>query len=480
MKKIIAALTGIIISLPIMTGMKAEAVNFPLKTQIQSESAIVINLDSDVVIHEKNADIRQMPGPLVNIMTAVVCLENCENINEEITIDSSIYAELQNTEYPEDLRSADIYNGDVLTVNDLLYAMMLTSSYEASQTIAYHVSDGDIDAFVDMMNEKAKELGCNSTNFANPTGMYDMDQYTTARDMAKITQYALSVPLFESIATTAEYNPSVPNMHNHDSHAAWIWNNSNLMMDPESEYYYKGAKGIKTGNLSAAGRNIITLASRDGNNYLVVLLKAPIRDADGENKFYHIDDATAIFDWAFNHFSYQVILAETVEIGELPVTLAEGNDYVLARPKEEVTLLWYDEIDTSLIKKDDIIWDSQSVQAPVSKGDRLGEVTLKYSGEVLTTVELVAVSDVERSVSKYNLYAAKMFKDSVWFKNAIIISLILCAVYILICVYSYVCYKNRQKVPKSVYAIPKQRKKKKPSNRNGNAANTRNNNREEK
>lgn len=461
MKKILAALSGALMLMPFVNAAKASAVNFPLKTQIQSESAIVINLDSDIIIHEKNADVQQMPGPLVNIMTAIVCLENCENLSEEITVDESVYSELYNIQYPEDLRYADIYNGDVLTVTDLLYAMMLTSSVEATQTLAYHISDGDIDAFVDLMNDKAVELGCSATNFTNPTGMYDMNQYTTARDMATIAQYALSVPLFETIATTAEYNPSVPNPQNHDSHQAWIWEHSNIMMDEESEYFYSGAKGIKTGNLSAAGRNIIAMASKDGNNYLTVLLKAPIRDAEGENQYYHLDDATAVFNWAFNNFSYQAILAETVEIGELPVTLAEGNDYVLARPKEEVTILWYDEIDTSLIKKDDITWDYETVQAPVSKGDRLGEVTLKYSGEELATVELVAVSDVERSVSKYNLYAAKMFKDSKWFKNALIISSILCAIYILICVYSYICFKNNAKPAKSVYAIPKIPKKKK-------------------
>lgn len=461
MKKILSALMGVALTVPFINSIATSAVNFPLKAQIQSESAIVINLDSDVLVHERNADVRQMPGPLVNVMTAVVCIENCESLTEEVTIDQSVYASLANIEYPEDLRYADIYDGDVLTVTDLLYAMMLTSSVEASQTIAHHVCDGDIDAFVDLMNKKADELGLDNTNFENPTGMYDPNQYSTARDLATLTQYALDVPLFATIASTAEYNPSVPNPQNHESHTAWIWEHSNIMMDEESEYYYRGAKGIKTGNLSAAGRNIIAMASKDGNNYLTVLLKAPIRDADGENQFYHLDDATAVFNWAFNNFSYQVILADTVEIGEIPVTLAEGNDYVLARPKEEITVLWYEDIDTSLIKKDDITWDFEAVQAPVERGDRLGEVTLTYSGEELATVELVAVSDVKRSPSKYNLYAAKMFKDSKWFKNAIIISSVLCAIYILICIYSYICYKNNAKPFDSVYAIPKIKKKKK-------------------
>ena len=461
MKKIIAALSGALMIIPFVSGLRANALNFPLKSQINSESAIVVNLDSDVIIHEKNADAQQMPGALVNIMTAVVCLESCGDLNQEVTIDDTLYPDLYTYEYPDDLRFADIYGGDVLTISDLLHAMMLTSSVEASTNLVKAVCGNDANAFVEKMNAKAKEIGLTSTNFTNATGLYDTNQYTTARDMAKLTEYALSVPLFEGIATTGEYNPTVPNLQTHPNHQEWIWKNSNIMMDAESEYFYSGAKGIKTANLTAAGRNIITMGSRDGNNYLVVLLKAPINGPDGELKFYHIEDAISVFDWAFNHFSYQVILAETVEVGELPVTLAEGNDYVLARPKEEVSLLWYDEVDTSLIKKDDITWDYESVQAPVNKGQRLGEVSLKYSGEELGKVELIAVSNVKRSVSKYNLYAAGRFKESKWFKNAFIISGILCAIYIIICVYSYICYKRREKTPKSVYAVPKMKNSKK-------------------
>ena len=463
MKKIISALSGLILLLPSMSGLSSSAINFPLKAQIQSESAVIINLDIDTIIHEKNADIQQMPGALVNIMTAVVCLENCDDLDEKLIIDESVYSDLYYIEYPEDLRYADILDGDILTVTDLLHAMMLTSSVEAAQTIAHHVSDGDINAFVDMMNDKAKEIGLTSTNFENPTGMYDINQYTTARDMAVLTQYALEVPLFESIATVPEYSPSIQNLQNHPDHSEWLWTNSNLMMDPQSDYYYTGAKGIKTGNLSAAGRNIISLASKDGNNYLAILLKAPIRNADGETKYYHLDAASAVFVWAFNNFSYVVILNETVEIDEVKVTLAEGNDYVLARPKEEFSMLWYDEIDTSLIKRDgdNIVFDKESFQAPIKKGDRLGEVTLTYSGETLGTVELVAVSDVERSVSKYNLYAIEQFNNTEWFDKSLLAASVPCIIYIIICIVSFVRYKKESRPIKSMYAIPKVNNKKK-------------------
>jgi len=456
MKKILSLLLAVTAVLPLVNKTESKAFNFPLTSQIKSESALVINLDSDLVIHEKNADSQQTPGPLVNIMTAIVCLENCENLDEEITVEEDVYSELYSSEYYMDLCYADIYDEDVLTVDDLLSAMMLTSSIEATQTLAYHFGNGNISSFVDMMNQKATEIGCTSTNFTNPNGLYDPNQYTTARDMAIITEYALKVPHFEEIATQAEHTPSHPNSERHiiyEGDDPWMWYHSNIMMDTESEYYYNGAKGIKTANTSSVGRNLITLGSRNGNNYLVILMKSPFTDSYGERQFYHIEDAISIFDWIFNHFSYQVLLSDSIEIDEIEVKLGENTDYVLVKPEKEFTYLWYDGIDLALIKPETDCPDS--ITAPVTKGQQLGKVNLKYSGETIGTVNLVAVSDVKRSTSKYNLYAASKFLKSPWFKNAITISSVLCGIYILLCIYAYICYKNRQKPVKPIYTVPK-------------------------
>lgn len=455
MKRIVSIISALFMVLPCMCSFSTKAVNFQLDTTIMSESAVLMNLDSNTIIHQKNADRRQAPGPLVNIMTAVVCLENYPQLSDQITIDESVYDYLYNIEYPDDLLFANIEDGDVLTMTDLLYAMMLTSSVEAAETIAYKVGGNDSAKFVDMMNEKAAELGLVDTHFTNAHGMYDPDQYTTANDMTKLTVYALGVQGFEKIATTYSYIPSVKNVKNHQDQEEWIWTHSNIMMEQEGNYGYSGAKGIKTANLEVAGRNSVIIASRDGNKYLSVLMKSPLKNEDGDLTFYHLTDAMKLFNWAFKHFSYQVILADTAEVGELPVELAEGNDYVLVKPKEEFTLLWYDEVDISTISKDKVVWYKNTLQAPVTKGEPLGTITLEYSGEELGTVEIVAVSNVERSTSKYNVYAAKMFKKSRWFHKALLISFLLCALYIILCIYSYIVFKSKSKPMKPIYAVPK-------------------------
>ena len=467
-KKILAFLSAVAMLVPSLNITNAEAINFTLTTQLKSESALLMNLDCNEIIYEKNADAKQMPGPLVNIMTAIVCIENCEDLNKEVTIDEEVFSPLYVTDYPDDLRFAEIEDQDVLTYFDLLYAMILTSSIEASQTIAYNIGGESVSAFVEMMNEKAEEIGLNDTHFTNPTGMYDPNQYTTARDMAELTKYALKTAHFDTICSTYSYSPTVPNLDRHPDRESWVWFHSNIMMDSDGDYYYPGCRGIKTANLEMGGRNIVATASKDGNNYLAICLKSPLSNPDGENTFYHLSDAISLFNWAFKNFSYQVVLPDSAELGEIPVELAEGNNYVLAKPKEEMTMLWYNDVNTSLISRDNIKWYHTSLKAPIKKGDPLGVVTLEYAGEQIGTVELVAVSDVNRSTVKYNLYAIKMFPKASWFKKSIIISFVICLIYILICIYAYVVFKNKKKPIKPIYAIPKvegQKKNKKSTNK---------------
>lgn len=475
MKRFLAFAASLIMLLPLICVPSANAVIFEYKDKLYSESMILVSLDTGEAISEKNADTPQCPASLVNIMTAVIVLENCKNLSEEVTLDPNVYGHIYDElKDPEDLPMVELQDGDILSVNDLLYCMMLTSSVEASETLANHVgkqivaSGGGngmpVAAFVDKMNAKAKEIGMTSTVFTNPHGMYDPAQYTTARDMAVLTQYALSVPLFREIATTQSYTPVVPNPTHHPKHDAWVWTHSNVMTDKTNNaYYYLGAKGIKTAKLETAGRNLITLASKNGYSYLVILMKAPFKDEDGENTFCHIKDAANLLNWAFDSFSYQVILLASTEIGERDVKLADSSSkgYVTAVPRENVELLWCRDVDIKTIDIDKAVWNKNTFQAPVKKGEPVGELTIYYSGNPIAKVELVARDEVGRSKTKYNLEVAKRFHKSVWFRTAVKISVILSLIYILICVYAYVVFKSHKKPLKPIYAVPKVGKKNK-------------------
>lgn len=441
MKKIISVISAMLIYMFFASSYSADALSFEPDFELNSKSGMLINLDTKEVIYEKNADTEQMPASLVDIMTAVVVLENCEDIDgTTIAADKKLYEEFTDYEYQNDLRYADIYDGDVLSVKDYLYALMLTSSCEAANILAYHFGNENISNFVEMMNEKAEEIGASHTVFANPHGLYDGKQVTTARDMALITEYALSVPMFEEIATAGEYEVK-PVSASSAHEGTWKWTHSNIIMSASSNFYMDGVKGIKTGNLQLGGRNIISMGSSSGISYLVVLMNADFYDENNEARYYHIDDACKLFEWAFEHFSYKTLLPEDEELGEIEVKNAEGNGYVLVKPKTEFSTLWYDDIDVTAIKRTTVL--EENITAPVKKGEKLGEIELKLGDEVIAHVDLVASSNVDKSFMKFNMASAKAYFSSSLFVAAIITGVILTLIYFFICLYAFVRAKKR-------------------------------------
>lgn len=451
MKKLLSLCMSMLILCLFCTELRGNALNFTPNFEIHSDAAMLLNLDTDTVLYQKNADKQYMAGSMAQIMTAIVVLENCSDLSMNITANSNLYTQFTTTEYPDDVRYADIKDGDILSVEELLYAMMLTSSAEAAVLLADHFGNGSVPDFVAMMNEKAKALGCTQTYFTNPTGIYNPSQKTSANDLAIMTKYALSLGKFETIATAETFTPYTPNKENHTPD--WSWSHSNTMMQATSPYYVTGVKGIKTSNLTAQGRSIICEASQDGNTYLAILLAAPFEDADGDLQYYHQLDACNLLEWVFGHFDYQTILSESTELGQIKVANGEGSDYVLVKPAQTFTTLWYDAADMSSIVQEVVL--DENVSAPVNKGEKLGVVTLKFAGEQIASIDLVATSDVKLSSFKYYMGLIQHFPKSDWLLKAVIISLLLCAIYVALCVYAHVCYKQRLKPVTPVHLKPK-------------------------
>lgn len=419
------------------------AAGFTPPFKVNANSVYFINLDTKSVVYENNADSEQMPASLTNIMTSIIVLENCDNPDDvTITADKKLYEEFDDYEYPDDLRYGEIWDGDELTVTDYLYAMMLTSSCESANILAYYFGNQNISAFVDMMNKKAEEIGVENTVFANPHGLYDPKQITTAKDMSLITQYALTVPGFEEIATAEEYEVT-PKSYITSHEEAWSWSHSNIIMSAASDFYLFGVKGIKTGNLQLSGRNIVTMGTYDGIKYLLVILNAPFYDEEGDSKYYHIIDARNLMEWVFDNFEYKDLLSAGEEIAEVKVDNSDGSGYVLVKPKEDVSTLWYNEVDVTSIQKNIELYDS--VKAPIKKGQKLGKIEMKLSDEVIAEIDLIAASDVDRSFVKFNLSTAKGFLNSVWMKRAMLISSALVLFYLAICVLTYIYVKRNPK-----------------------------------
>ncbi|MCQ2434053.1 MAG: serine hydrolase [Oscillospiraceae bacterium] len=419
----------------------ASALVFTPNCTVSSEAAVLLNMDIGEIVYEKNADMKEMPAYLTQVMTAVIALESCPKISEEtITGDAELFAPLANYENQGDLRYAEIDAGDTLTVEDLLYAMMLTSSVEASLMLANHFG-GSEDAFVEKMNEKASQLGMTSTRFTNATGLYSARQVTTARDMMKLLQYAMTVSQFETISCASNYTPATA--ESVGKQGDWAWEHSNPMSNSESEYYCAGVRGIKTGTLREGGRNICCKAARDGNNYLLVCLNAPLTDAEGNSNFFHLEDVKNIFEWAFAHLTYQKLLGDNDEIDEVQVANADGNDFVIVKPEQGFSCIWCDTADMDSIQQ--IVTLDENVQAPVKTGDKLGTISLKLSGETLAEVNLVAASSVERSLWKYNVSLIPGFFRSSALGKALKTALLLSILYVGACIFFFARYKTERK-----------------------------------
>lgn len=449
----------ILMGLVLPCSMSADAYTFTPPFTINSNAGIVMNLDSGTVIYEKNADHQEMPAHLAQIMTAIVVMENCADIDHtSITMNTDPTTYFQNYETPDDIRYAGIGSGDTLTVTEYLYAMMLTSGCDAAYALAYYAGNGSMDAFVGMMNEKAAAIGCTGTHFTNATGLYDPYQLTTARDIMTITKYALEqVPRFREIATADSYNTMSKSLTVSYAMNGWSWKHANTMTASDNLFYYEGAHGIKTGNLNEYGRNIVTMATREGVTYLAVLLGAPFEDSEGELRFYHIDDATVLFDWAFSSFQYITLIGDDEEIAELPVTGGSQNNFVLVKPESSVTMLWCKDVDISAIQRVTVY--NEDISAPIQKGDVLGKLDLKFSGEVIASIPLVAVSDVNRSMIKHNMSGiAAYFTEpglGSTFHVSLIFAVLISIAYILLCIYSAYSARQKQMAADSVHIVPR-------------------------
>lgn len=444
MKRIISMLTVLVVLIAFAapaSEASVQALSFRPSFQLESDAGILYHMDTQTVVFEKNADKQCSPAQTVQIMTAAIAIEKATSMDAIIEIPPNVYNEFEKyrqkyplEEFPyNEVTSSYLDEGEQFKVQDLISAMLLESSCEAAYALAYVIGQGSIQNFVNYMNDKAAELGAKNTHFTNPHGLYDESQYTTARDMLTITEYALNLPGFAELSAATTVHTGATNINAEGLE----FNNVNLMMNPSSEYYYKGTKGIKTGNSNQSGRCLVTRASRDGQNYVAVLFNAPFRQDEYDDDIYtHLDDAAKLFEWAFTNLEHKVILEETQEIGSPKIKFAKGKDYINLKPANDVKCMWLSTLDTSnIIMETDYIYDE--VCAPVEAGTKLGTLKLRYLENEIATVDLVAYGDAEFSYSKYLSEVFRTYWKSSACKTALRIATGLTLLYLAFVIYLF-------------------------------------------
>ncbi len=443
-------LSIIILTLILLMGTLTQslsALSFKPDFEIYSEAAYLVNMDTGEVVYSKNGEKQLVPASLTKIMTAIILIEKYEdNITELSTTYVSGNYVCFDEIYGLGASNADIQPGEKLSYKDLLYALMLRSACEAANIIAYNVA-GSLEAFVEMMNVKAEELGCIDTHFTNSHGLFWENHYTTARDMAVITEYAMSLPMFAEIACSESYTMEATKQHPEPREI----HHTNYMMSPINggTYYYQYVKGIKTGTLDQSGRCLATVAYKDGYSYLLVTMGAPQKDADGNNVFYNFIDHKNIYEWAFENLEYTTLVTGTEEIAEVDVDYGEGTDYVIVKPAEEFSRIWNTRVTDNSIHK--IITLKEDVVAPVKAGDKLGTMELQYGGETLAVIDLIATTDVNRDKQAEAITVAKSFIGSDSFQAAIKYTVIFFVAYTLLFIVISIIVSKKNKKKSRMY-----------------------------
>ena len=285
MKRILSIFLCLALILGFVPGETAyAAVEWPSDISISADGGILMDINSGAVLFEKNSHEAYYPASITKILTALIVIENC-GLDETVTFSNTAVNTLEPNSSILGARA-----GDTLSVRDCLYALLLQSANEVANALAEHCA-GSMDAFAEMMNEKAAELGCTDSHFANPSGLNDPDHYVSAYDMALIAKAAFSNPTFVEVDSTTYYDVPAGKLKQYPD--GWRYYAHHRMLRRNDSLYYEGVIGGKTGYTSLAGNTLVTCAERDGMKLVAVVL-------NGHQT--HYSDTKALFDYGFKNF----------------------------------------------------------------------------------------------------------------------------------------------------------------------------------
>lgn len=354
---------------------------------IASPSALLMDYSSGKILYEKNINEKRYPASLTKIMTAIIVLENCE-LSDIATVSYDAVMSLSSGYV-----TANLQIGEELTVEQLLYVLMVGSSNDAAIVLAEHVS-GSVEKFADLMNEKAKELGCTSTNFVNPNGAHDENHYSTAYDLALMAKYAMKNETFRTLVSTTSYTLPTTNKYDREDR---IFRTTNSLLhldtsDRADNYYYQYATGIKTGFTTPAGNCLIASANKNNLELITVVLGAG-QTKDGLSQRYL--DTLSLFDYGYSTYTLKQIINKGGIIQTLNIKNAtRKTKKVEAVVANDVYALMKQADKNSAVLPEINLNDN--LKAPLKKGDVIGSVTYTVEG-IQYTEDLLANNDVKKS-----------------------------------------------------------------------------------
>lgn len=345
--------------------------------------AIIGEAETGKVLFEQNADEQTPPASVTKMMTLLLTVEAIER--GEVSTDDMVTASANcRFDLTYDSSNAQIYEGERMSLKDLMYCAALASANEACNIIAEYIG-GSISAFVDLMNARAAGLGCTGTHFANTHGLPDDEHYTTARDLFTIACEGMRHELFAELVGTATYTTAATNTSDPRS-----LKNSNALLTGKAvygdKYYYEGAIGIKTGHTTAAGFCLASAAERDGIKLIGIVLGAEGDLKKGEY-FDSFEDSVTLLDWVYDNFSMKTLVDAGERVGTVPVLSGERKGSTELITEGSVSLLLPNDADTSEYETKVMLYEEDGSFPE----DKVGILEVyNAENELVGTVELIA------------------------------------------------------------------------------------------
>lgn len=376
LKKIFIVLLIIFISIPNFIFVNAEQPTEELT--LYSQAAILIDNYTGKTLYEKNSNEKLYPASTTKILTAIIAIENCD-LNATTTVTKTAVLSV-----PPGYSSSYLSEGEVISIKDLLTVLLVHSANDAGFVLAEYIS-GSTEAFAELMNKKASEIGCKNSNFLNPSGIHNSDHYTTAYDLALIARYCMKNDTFREIVCQSSCVISPTNKFGERKYLT-----TNDLLNPSSKYYMEDCIGIKTGFTSQAQSCLITGFSKDGLELICVILGGNYLENGDRATF---TDAHTLHDYGYKNYSMKTVFSK----GDVGFSTTVAN---ATKKTKNLDLILEDDLKV-LIKTNENIPEptidiSETIFAPINPNDNLATISYTIDG-ITYTSNLLASHEVKKS-----------------------------------------------------------------------------------
>lgn len=362
---------------------------YPVEPVIDSSSGIVFNLEKETVLFAKNQEHRIKPASFTKLMTALLAMEYRQSVgNQSVTVTEEMLSSAGGT-------SIKLKVGEIISLDDLLQGLVIVGANDAALVLA-SVSGGNIASFVEKMNERARALGMENTNYSNPTGVDSATMYTTLSDTLLLCRALYRINDFMVLARRDQTHIAPTNLTSSER----IYTNRNALVPFSyvTDYYMEDVAGLSAGSTSGAGHCVAALRRKGGCTNFVLLSGGKDRsEKQNGTDISSYRDAKVLLEWAEENFSVRELLAKGEVICERPLRLASGVDHFILIAGESYSALLPKDADLSTRLTTEVVTLEEVFTAPIIEGDAYGTIELFFDGKSVGKIPLVARTNISRS-----------------------------------------------------------------------------------